>query len=87
MEAVYLTVDIDVVDSNLSIGTGTPEPGGLLSREVLELVQKLAEPGLIGMELVEVSPPYDTSNQSALMGTRIICDVLASLAKNKQLPL
>lgn len=87
VEAVYLTVDIDVVDSGLISGTGWPEPGGLTSREVLKLVEKLAEPGLIGMELVEVSPPYDNNQQTALMGVRIICDTLCSLIKNKKLPL
>lgn len=87
VEAVYLTVDIDVVDSGISNGTGWPEPGGLMPREVLRLVKKLAEPGLIGMELVEVSPPYDDANQqTALMGVRIICDTLCSLVQNERLP-
>jgi arginase family enzyme len=48
-------------------------------------VKGLAAPGLIGMELVEVSPPYDHNQQTALMGTRIICDVLSSLVVNKKL--
>jgi len=85
VKAVYLTVDIDSVDSGISMGTGWPEPGGFLPREILQLVKKLAEPGLIGMELVEVSPPYDHHNQTALMGTRIICDTLSSLVVNKRL--
>ncbi|HHX71204.1 MAG: agmatinase family protein [Miniphocaeibacter sp.] len=87
VEAVYLTVDVDVIDSGISNGTGWPEPGGLLPREVLRLVRKLAEPGLIGMEVVEVSPPYDDNNQqTALMGVRIICDTLCSLVQNGHLP-
>lgn len=86
VEAVYLTVDIDVVDSGIITGTGWPEPGGLLPREVLRLCRKLAEPGLIGMELVEVSPPYDNASQTALLGARIICDTLCSLVKHKRLP-
>lgn len=87
VEAVYLTVDIDVVDSGISSGTGWPEPGGLNSREFLGLVKKLAKPGLIGMEIVEVSPPYDDANQkTALLGVRAICDTLCSLVENKRLP-
>ncbi len=86
VKAVYLTVDIDVVDSGIISGTGWPEPGGLLPREVLRLVRKLADPGLIGMELVEVSPPYDNNQQTALMGVRIICDTICSLVANKKLP-
>ena len=85
VEAVYLTIDIDAVDSGISMGTGWPEPGGFLPREILKLVKGLAAPGLIGMELVEVSPPYDHNQQTALMGTRIICDVLSSLVVNKKL--
>ncbi|MCQ4922249.1 agmatinase family protein [Tissierella carlieri] len=87
VKAVYLTVDIDVVDSGFISGTGWPEPGGLTSREVLRLVRRLAEPGLVGMELVEVSPPYDNNQQTALLGVRIICDTICSLVKNKHLPL
>lgn len=87
VKAVYLTVDVDVIDSGISNGTGWPEPGGLLPREVLKLVRKLAEPGLVGMEVVEVSPPYDDNNQqTALIGVRIICDTLCSLVANKRLP-
>lgn len=64
VKAVYLTVDIDVVDSGIISGTGWPEPGGLLPREVLRLVRKLAEPGLIGMELVEKSArPMTTTSR------------------------
>ncbi|MGV6945733.1 agmatinase family protein [Sphingobacterium kyonggiense] len=85
VKAVYLTIDIDSVDSGISMGTGWPEPGGFLPREILKLVKKLAAPGLIGMELVEVSPPYDHHNQTALMGTRIICDTLSSLVVNHKL--
>ncbi|MEC1153933.1 agmatinase family protein [Cytobacillus horneckiae] len=85
VEAVYLTIDVDCIDSGISMGTGWPEPGGFLPREVLRLVKKLAEKGLAGLEVVEVSPPYDHNNQTALMGTRIVCDVLSSLVKNKHL--
>lgn len=79
VKAVYLTVDIDCVDSCFSMGTGWPEPGGFLPREILKLVKGLATPGLAGLEVVEISPPYDHNEQTALLGTRIICDALSAM--------
>src|SRR6202011_5626824 len=61
-DAVYLSFDIDCVDCGFVPGTGWPEPGGFLPREVLRLVGKVAAEGLCGVEIVEVSPPYDTSD-------------------------
>lgn len=88
VQAVYLTIDVDSIDSGISNGTGWPEPGGFLPREILRLVKKIAEPGLIGVEVVEINPAYDDDNQqTALIGTRLICDILASLVTNKRLPL
>jgi agmatinase len=79
--AVWLSFDIDSVDPAFAPGTGTPEPGGLLPREVLKMVRLAARQGLHGMELVEVSPPYDVADITALLGGRIIMDVLATLVE------
>ncbi len=78
-KAVYLSVDIDSFDAGFVPGTGWPEPGGFTPREGLKFLDIVAREGICGMELVEVSPPYDVSDQTALLGTRIICDVLASM--------
>ena len=89
-KAVWLSFDIDSVDPAFAPGTGTPEPGGLLAREVLKMVRLAAQEGLQGMEVVEVSPPYDVADITALLGGRIIMDVLATLVeagKLGQLPL
>jgi arginase family enzyme len=72
---------IDSVDPAFAPGTGTPEPGGLLPREVLKMVRLAAREGLQGMEVVEVSPPYDVADITALLGGRIIMDVLATLVE------
>jgi agmatinase len=80
-KAVYLSFDIDVIDSGFVPGTGWPEPGGLLPREALGLVRRIAEGGLSGMELVECSPPYDWAEQTSLISARIILDTLASLVR------
>jgi len=79
VDAVYLSFDIDCVDCGFVPGTGWPEPGGFLPREALSLVGKVAAEGLCGMEIVEVSPPYDTSDITALFGVRVIVDALGAL--------
>ncbi len=79
VDMVYMSFDIDSIDCGFVPGTGWPEPGGFLPREALALAQKVAAEGICGMELVEVSPPYDCSDITALMGTRVIVDVLGSM--------
>ncbi|MEM7126944.1 MAG: agmatinase family protein [Chloroflexota bacterium] len=86
-KAVYLSFDIDSVDAGFVPGTGWPEPGGLMPREALHIVQRVArETNLCAMELVEVSPPYDVSDTTALLATRVIADVLASLVDAGKVP-
>ncbi len=82
VDMVYLSFDIDSIDCGFVPGTGWPEPGGFLPREALTLVSKVAAEGICGMELVEVAPPYDQSEITALMGTRVIVDVLGSLVSS-----
>ncbi|RBQ16746.1 agmatinase [Spongiactinospora rosea] len=77
-EGVFLSFDIDAIDPGFAPGTGWPEPGGLYPREALKLVRRFAAEGLLGMEVVEVSPPYDSSDVTSLLGVRLICDVLAA---------
>ncbi|MGD9739050.1 MAG: agmatinase family protein [Bauldia sp.] len=84
-DAVYISFDIDSVDCGFVPGTGWPEPGGFLPREALALVGKVAAEGLCGLEVVEVSPPYDTSDITALLATRVIVDVLGSMVSSGKL--
>ncbi len=84
-DAVYMSFDIDCVDCGFVPGTGWPEPGGFLPREVLALVGKVAAEGLCGIEVVEVSPPYDTSDITSLLATRVIVDALGSLVAHGKL--
>ncbi len=81
-DAVYISFDIDSVDCGFVPGTGWPEPGGFLPREALELVSLVAAEGICGLEVVEVSPPYDTSDITALLATRVIVDVLGTLVSH-----
>ncbi|CEL96636.1 unnamed protein product [Vitrella brassicaformis CCMP3155] len=79
VDAVWLSFDIDCIDAAFVPGTGWPEPGGFLPREALKMVGLVAKEGLCGMEIVEVSPPYDTSDITSLMALRVIVDTLGSL--------
>ena len=78
-KAVYLSFDIDSFDPGFAPGTGSPEPGGLLPREGFELVRRIAQEGLCGMEVVEVSPPYDVNDNTAQLAARVILDALAAM--------
>lgn len=80
-EAVFLSFDIDSVDPGFAPGTGSPEPGGLLPREALKALRLIAREGLCGMEVVEIAPPYDVSDTTALLGCRAIMDVLGTLVE------
>jgi agmatinase len=84
-DAVYLSFDIDVVDGGIAPGTGSPEPGGLIPREALKALRQVAAEGIIGMEVVEISPPYDTSESTAQLGCRAILDVLGTMVKTNQI--
>jgi agmatinase len=78
---VFLSVDVDVVDPGAAPGTGTPEPGGLTSRQLLDAVRRAAmELPVVGMDLVEVSPPYDHGEVTAYLGGRVVLEALSGIA-------
>jgi len=72
----YVTFDIDVVDPAFAPGTGTPQVGGLSSAQALELVRCLRGINLVGCDLVEVSPPYDSQEITSLLGANLIYEML-----------
>jgi agmatinase len=73
---VYFTLDIDVVDPAFAPGTGTPQVGGLSSFQILELVRGLAGQNLVGADLVEVSPPYDSGDITSLLAANLLYEML-----------
>jgi agmatinase len=77
---VYLSFDIDGLDPAFAPGTGTPVPGGLSSAQALELVRGLGDLDLVGMDLVEVSPPYDHAEITAIAAAHVAHDWLCVLA-------
>jgi agmatinase len=83
-ECIYLSVDIDVVDPGMAPGTGTPEPGGMLPRELLRAVRRIVgRVDLVGMDVVEVSPPYDRSEVTAMLAHRVVLEAISALAKKR----
>ena len=80
-DGVFLSVDIDVVDPGMAPGTGTPEPGGLTSRELLESVRRIClELPVVGMDIVEVAPPFDNADITALLANRVVLEALSAIA-------
>lgn len=83
-DAVFLSVDIDVCDPAHAPGTGTPEPGGLSARELLDAVRRIClELPVAGIDVVEVSPPYDHAEITAFLANRVCLEALSGLAARK----
>jgi agmatinase len=84
-EGVFLSVDIDVCDPGHAPGTGTPEPGGLTARQLLDSVRRVClELPVVGMDVVEVSPPYDSADVTAALANRVVLEALSAIARRRQ---
>jgi guanidinobutyrase len=75
----YLSFDIDGLDPSVAPGTGTPEPAGLTASQGLEIIRGCFGLNLLGCDLVEVSPPYDTTGNTALLAANLVFEMLCSL--------
>jgi agmatinase len=83
-DGVFLSVDIDVVDPGMAPGTGTPEPGGMTSRELLEAVRRIClELPIVGIDIVEVAPAFDTADITAMLANRVVLEALSAIAKRR----
>jgi agmatinase len=78
---VYLSIDIDVLDPAYAPGTGTPEAGGLTSRELLRVLRGLTSLNLVGADLVEVAPAYDHAEITSIAAATVIFDIIALLGQ------
>ena len=84
-DAIYISVDIDVLDPGLAPGTGTPEPGGFLPRELLRAIRRIAGAvEVAGMDIVEVSPPYDHAEVTAMAANRVALELISALAVKRK---
>ena len=73
---VYLTLDIDVLDPAFAPGTGTPEAGGVTSRDLITALLDLASLNIVGFDMVEISPPYDIADNTSILGAKILRETL-----------
>lgn len=78
---VYLTIDLDVLDPSIFPGTGTPEPGGVTMKELLDALVSMKNLNLVGADVVELSPSFDTSGVSTAVACKVIREVSLLLSK------
>src|SRR4029077_16549658 len=84
-DSIYLSIDIDVIHPGMAPGTGTPEPGGMLTREVLRAIRQIVGAvDLAGMDIVEVSPPYDQAETTAAAANRAALEAISALAAKRR---
>jgi agmatinase len=84
-DGVFLSIDVDVVDPGMAPGTGTPEPGGLTSRQLLDAVRRCAlELPVVGLDVVEVAPAYDPAEVTAFLANRVVLEALSAIARRRR---
>ena len=81
---IYLSFDIDVIDPAYAPGTGTPQIGGLTSFQALQLIRSMRGLDLVGIDLVEVSPPYDPAGITSILAANIIFELLCIASMKRQ---
>jgi len=81
---VYVSIDIDALDPAFAPGTGTPEAGGMTSRELLGILRGFGGLDLVGADVVEVSPPYDHADITAVAASHIVYELISLFAANRK---
>ncbi len=81
---VYVPIDIDVLDPAFAPGTGTPEAGGLQSRELLAILRGLAGTDIVGADIVEVSPPYDHAEITGIAASHATYELISVMATSSR---
>jgi agmatinase len=77
---VYISIDIDVLDPAHAPGTGTPEAGGMTSRELLRMLRALADRNIVGADVVEVSPAYDHAQVTGIAASHVVYELVSLMA-------
>jgi agmatinase len=80
---VYLTVDLDILDPAVAPGVGAPEPGGLTFDECISLISQLSSLRVVGFDVVELSPPYDPTQQSAMAAAKLVRELILQFCPDK----
>ncbi|MCI2266000.1 agmatinase [Sediminivirga luteola] len=78
---VYISIDIDVLDPAHAPGTGTPEAGGLTSRELLRIIRGLSDLNLVGADVVEVAPAYDHAQLTAVAASHVVYELVSAMGR------
>jgi agmatinase len=80
-DGVFVSVDLDVVDPGMAPGTGTPEPGGITGRQLLDAVRRIAVSlPVVGVDVVEVAPAYDSAEITSFLANRVVLEMLSGIA-------
>jgi agmatinase len=77
---IYVSVDIDVLDPAHAPGTGTPEAGGLTSRELLAVIRSFKDMNIVGADVVEVAPAYDHAQLTGIAASHVIFELLSAMS-------
>lgn len=80
---VYVSIDVDVLDPAHAPGTGTPEAGGLTSRELLRIIRSLSDLNLVGADVVEVSPAYDHAQMTGIAASHVIYELISTMGRSR----
>ena len=84
-DGVFVSVDLDVVDPGMAPGTGTPEPGGITGRQLLDSVRRIAVVlPVVGVDVVEVAPAYDTAEITSFLANRVVLEMLSGIAYRRK---
>ena len=78
----YITFDIDGLDPAYAVGTGAPEPGGIMMRDAQMMLRSLQSKNIIGGDVCEVSPPLDIPGHTAINGANLMFEILCAVANN-----
>lgn len=73
---VYLTVDLDVLDTSVFPGTGTPEAGGVTFNELLDAIKKVSKLNIVALDITELSPPLDQTGASTALACKLLREIL-----------
>ncbi|WP_276717286.1 agmatinase [Caloranaerobacter azorensis] len=79
---VYVTIDLDILDPSVFPGTGTPEPGGILFNDMMNIIGILKNLDIVGADIVELSPHYDNSGVSTAVACKILRELVLAISKN-----
>jgi agmatinase len=84
-DGVFVSIDLDVVDPGMAPGTGTPEPGGITGRQLLDAVRRIAvEMPVVGVDVVEVAPAYDSAEITSFLANRVVLEMLSGIAYRRK---